>query len=243
MGMVGRRFVWAATVAVVAGVGSGLLMAGPGGRLAMRLLAATAGDAAQGRLTEAEEVVGRITTDGTIGFIVFTSLSAGAALGALYMVVRRWLPKGRWSGLTFGMLLLLVVATRLDPLRGDNPDFDIVGPGWVAVLVFGALVVVHGMLVAALAAGYGRLLPLPSANLRSLWPYLLLVPTLIFPLPVLVLVPVGLLVACASQVPALVGAVQSRRGTVAGRAALGIAAAACLPGFVSTVTDLAGRTP
>ena len=30
----------------------------------------------------------------------------------------------------------------------DNPDFGIVGPGWVAVLVFSALVLVHGMLVA-----------------------------------------------------------------------------------------------
>lgn len=43
----------------------------------MRLLAATAGDAAQGRRTEAEEIVGRITTGGSIGFIVFTGLFFG----------------------------------------------------------------------------------------------------------------------------------------------------------------------
>ena len=44
-----RRYIWYLTVAVVSGVGAGLLAAGAGGRLVMRLLAATAGDAAQGQ--------------------------------------------------------------------------------------------------------------------------------------------------------------------------------------------------
>ncbi len=67
-GLVASRYLWYVTVAVVSGIGSGLLIAGAGGRLAMRLLAATAGDGAQGRETEAEEIVGRITTGGSIGF-------------------------------------------------------------------------------------------------------------------------------------------------------------------------------
>lgn len=50
--VIGRRYVWYVTVAVVSGLASGILVAGAGGRLAMRLLAATAGDAAQGRVTE-----------------------------------------------------------------------------------------------------------------------------------------------------------------------------------------------
>jgi len=110
--------------------------------------AATAGDAAQGRETEAEEIVGRITTGGSIGFIIFTGLFFGLATGALYLVIMRWLPPGRLGGLAYGLLLLSVAAPRIDPLRGDKPDFGIVGPGWVAVLVFSALVLVHGMLVA-----------------------------------------------------------------------------------------------
>ncbi len=73
-GVVARRYVWYVTVAVVSGLGSGVLLAGAGGRLAMRLLAATAGDAAQGRITEADQVVGKITVGGTIGFMVFTGL-------------------------------------------------------------------------------------------------------------------------------------------------------------------------
>ena len=93
--LVARRYVWNVTVAVAAGIGSGILLAGAGGRLAMRLLAATAGDAAQGRVTEADQVVGRISTEGTLSFIVFTALFFGAATGALYMLIRRWLPGGR----------------------------------------------------------------------------------------------------------------------------------------------------
>ena len=50
-----------------AGSGPGLLVTGPAIRLIMRLLAVTSGDDAQGRITEADEVVGRIDVVGTIG--------------------------------------------------------------------------------------------------------------------------------------------------------------------------------
>lgn len=64
----GRRpELWSLTVAVASGVGAGLLAAGTGGRLAMRLLAVTARADAQGRITEAEQVVGRISVDSTLG--------------------------------------------------------------------------------------------------------------------------------------------------------------------------------
>src|SRR4029450_5525351 len=68
-------------------------------------------------------------------------LLAGAPLAAT----------GRAAGLTYGALLLVVAGTRLDPLRPGNPDFDLVGPGWVSVAAFATLVVFHGVLVAALA--------------------------------------------------------------------------------------------
>lgn len=47
-----RRLLWFMAVGATSGVFSGLLAAGPGGRLVMRLLALAAGPAAQGRLTE-----------------------------------------------------------------------------------------------------------------------------------------------------------------------------------------------
>ncbi|MGH9279122.1 MAG: hypothetical protein ACRD12_13580, partial [Acidimicrobiales bacterium] len=46
---VARRYVWYVAVALIAGAGAGVLVAGGGGRLVMRLLAVTAGDSAQGQ--------------------------------------------------------------------------------------------------------------------------------------------------------------------------------------------------
>jgi hypothetical protein len=240
-GFVASRYLWYVTVAVVSGIGSGLLMAGAGGRLAMRLLAATAGDAAQGRTTEAEEIVGRITTGGSIGFIVFTGLFFGLATGALYLVIRRWLPPGRLGGLAYGMLLLVVAAPRIDPLRADNPDFGIVGPGWLAVIVFSALVLVHGMLVAALAGRYSRSLPPPSWRRRTLMAYaplLLLIPAA--PVAV-VLAVVGLLAVGLSRAEPARKAIRSHATAVAGRIVLSVVTMVALPGFASAVIDIAAE--
>jgi len=240
-GLVASRYLWYVTVAVVSGIGSGLLIAGAGGRLAMRLLAATAGSAAQGRETEAEEIVGRITTGGSISFIIFTGLFFGLATGALYLLIRPWLPSGRLGGLAYGMLLLVVAAPRIDPLRADNADFAIVGPGWVAVLVFTALVVVHGMLVAALAGRYSHALPLPSVKRRALvayLPLLLLIP--VAPLA-LIVAAAGLVVVGLSRAEPVVRAVRSRTTTVAGTVVLLAVSLAALPGFLSSVIDIAAE--
>ena len=43
------------------------------------------------------------------------------------------------AGSAFGAGLLVVLGTTIDPLRDENPDFDIVGPGWlVGARVHGA---------------------------------------------------------------------------------------------------------
>jgi hypothetical protein len=241
-----QRYFWNVTLAVTAGVGAGLLVAGAGGRLVMRLLAVTAGAQAQGQLTEAEEVVGRISTGGTVGFVVFTALFFGLVTGIVYMIIRRWLPTGRLGGLAYGALLLVLVGSRIEPLRADNPDFDLVGPSWVAVAAFGALVVTHGMLVAALAARYSRRLAPFSAGSRA-WlgyaPLLALVPIL----PVLAIVAAGGVVAVLIGKTAgprrEPGPRMSRRALIGGRAVLCGGALVALPGFVSAVTDIAGRGP
>jgi hypothetical protein len=168
VGLVVRRYLWYLTVAVAAGVGAGLLAAGAGGRLVMRLLAVTAGPDVQGRVTEADQIVGRISVDGTLGFIVFTGLFFGLATGGLYLLIHRWLPAGRAGGLVYGALLLVLAGTRLEPLRPGNPDFDLVGPGWVAVAAFTALVVFHGVLVAALAGRVSRAVPLLGTGPRAI---------------------------------------------------------------------------
>ncbi|MBW3641611.1 MAG: hypothetical protein KY447_01695, partial [Actinobacteria bacterium] len=93
----------------------------------MRLLAVTAGDAAQGRITEADEVVGTIDFGGTLGLYLFGGVFPGLLSGAVYVVFRPLLPSGGLGGVVFGLLHLVIAATRVDPLRPENPDFDIVG--------------------------------------------------------------------------------------------------------------------
>ena len=93
-----RRYVWGVTVAVVAGIGSGVLAAGAGGRLAMRVLAVTAGDSAQGLVTEADQVVGRVSAGGTIEFMLFTALFFGAATVPCTCWCGAGSPEGGWEG-------------------------------------------------------------------------------------------------------------------------------------------------
>ena len=145
--------------------------------------------------------------EGSLDFIVFTGLFFGLATGALYLIVRRWLPPGRLGGLAYGMLLLVVAAPRIDPLRAENPDFGIVGPGWLAVLVFSAVVLVHGMLVAALAGRYSHALPPPSARRRALVAYL----------PLLLLLPVAPLALILAAAGLVVVGLSMKRGWLSTR--------------------------
>jgi hypothetical protein len=242
VGLVIRRYLWYLALAILSGIGAGLLAAGPGGRLVMRLLALTAGADAQGRLTEADQIVGRITADGTLGFVVFTALFSGPILGAAYLLLRRWLPAGRAGGLAYGAVLLVTAATRVEPLRRGNPDFDLVGPGWVSVAAFAALALFHGMLVAALAGRLSRSVPLLAARpgaIAAHAPLLLLL--LRGPVGGLVVVVVGAVVVLATRIRPLVAAWRSRPVVTVGRAALTGAAVVALPGFVSAVADILGR--
>jgi hypothetical protein len=241
--LVVRRYLWYLAVALVSGAAAGILAAGAGGRLVMRLLAVTAGADAQGQITEAQEIVGRITVDGTLGFVVFTGLFFGPVSAAAYLLLRRWLPAGRAGGLAYGALLLVVAGTRLEPLRRSNPDFDLVGPGWVSVAAFTVLVVFHGMLVAARAGRLSRAVPLLAARPGAIAvhaPLLLLV--LPGPSVALVLIIVGVLVVLASRIPAVVAAWHDRRLLVLGRVTLALITLVALPGFTMAVVDILGRT-
>jgi hypothetical protein len=240
-GLVLRCYLWYLTVAVTAGLAAGILAAGAGGRLVMRLLAVTAGADAQGRITEADQLVGRITVDGTLGFVVFTGLFFGLVSGLVYLLLHRWLPAGWVGGLAYGFLLLVVAGTRLEPLRRDNPDFDLVGPGWLSVAAFAALVVFHGLLVVALAGRLSRAVPLLAASPGAIAAHapLLLLGVLV-PLGLLAAI-VGAVVVGASRIPQVVAALQTPRLAVVGRAALAVASLVLVPGFVSTVVNIVGR--
>ena len=154
-----RRYLRGVAVALVAGVWAGALVTGPAMRLIMRLLAATAGDTAQGLKTVADEIVGNIDFDGTLGLYIFGGILPGLMSSFIYLLVRRWLPAGRMGGVVFGLMHLIIGPTRIDPLRPDNVDFSLVGPGWLSVLTFGLAAVLHGMAVAAIANRYSQAFP------------------------------------------------------------------------------------
>jgi hypothetical protein len=238
-----RRFVWYASLALVAGPAVGIAVIGCGGRLAMRLLAVTAGDDAQGRITEAEEVVGRITADGTIGFVVFNGILGGLACAAAYLLVRRLLPAGWLGGVVFGLGLLVVLGTVVDPLRDENPDFDIVGPGWLSAVLFAALAVAFGVVLAAVTARVSAWLPLPANKPRVLLRYIppALVAGLLFIPVTAALVVVGAVVVVATRWRGLVDAVRSPRAVLVGRVlAIGLVVVS-LPSAVTSVADIATR--
>jgi hypothetical protein len=240
------RYLRGVAIALVAGFWAGILVTGPFIRLIMRLLAVTAGDDAQGRLTEADEIVGSINLGGTIGLVVFGGILPGLLSAAIYVVCRRWLPAGRLGGVVFGALHLVVAATRIDPLRPDNSDFDLVGPGWLAVAAFGLASVFHGMAVVAIANRYSHSFPPEATSLAGrtravlplAFPALLLVPG------AALLVPIGLGLAitiAASQIEPVVRFARSRGALLAGRIAVGLVALTLLPGFVAALHDVIVR--
>lgn len=239
---VARRFAWYASLTLTAGMLAGIAVIGAGGRLVMRLLAVTAGDDAQGRITEAEEVVGRITVDGTIGFVLFNGIFGGLAAAALYLLVRRFLPAGRLGGVVFGLGLLVVLGAVIDPLRSENPDFDIVGPGWLAVFAFSALAVGFGVALQGVTARLSTWLPLLSAQRHVVLRYALpaALAAVAFSISA-ALVVVCLVVVLVTRWSPVVDAVRSRRWVMGGRALAVILVVVSLPNTISNVADIAGR--
>jgi hypothetical protein len=233
-----RRTLWYIDVHLVGAFATGLLVIGPGGRLVMRLLAATAGDRAQGRLTEADQVVGRVTVGGTIGLFIFVGLLGGFLLAFTAGVLRPWVPRGRLGALAVAAALLLTGATRNDPLRPENPDFDIVGPDWLAVTAFVALIVVAALSFEAFASRLSRSLPLADVRrpltLLPYAPLLLLGLTGILPLAIVVVVAVAV---GLGAVPALRAWWPGRIVTI-GRVALLVAGALLVPALIGDLGEI-----
>jgi hypothetical protein len=233
-----RRGLWYLDMLLIGGVVAGVLVAGAGGRLAMRLLAVTGGDRAQGRITEADEVVGEITVGGTIGFLIFGGLFAGVVTAAIYTLLAKWLPTGWWGALAFAALLLTTLAVRIEPLRSDNPDFDIVGPDALAVSVFAALTVLHAIVLVAVMARVSRSLPLLRKRPRVVLAYsplLLLVPTTAVGAAAVLVMLAG---AAVSTNPAVRHLWAHPRVLLAGRLLIATVVLLSLPAFITTLADI-----
>lgn len=234
-----QRYLWWANVACLAALVSALLIAWPGGRLVMRVLAVTSPPSSQGRLTEAEAVVGIPTLDGTLTFFLFGGLPAGFVAAFIYLLIHRWLPPGRLNGPLAGLTGLLVFGAFLEPFRVNNIDFRIVGPGWLSVVLFTILAVLLGALVAAAAGWYSQRLPLPSAQTaKAYWP---LMASLVF-LPAGIVIGVGALIVMVwSAIVRNPHGWASQRYKWAGASLLGLAVLSALPAFIGSINFIISR--
>ncbi len=133
--------------AVSLGALSGLVAAGIGSRMVMRLIALV-DSSSDGTFTDAKATVGEVTAEGTIGLLVLGTV-AGAMGGLLYLGLRRWLPvPPAWNGIGYGVFTLLTVGNvLLDP---GNVDFRIFEPVLLVVALFSLLFFINGLLLAGL---------------------------------------------------------------------------------------------
>jgi len=191
--------------------------------------------------TEAKEVVGKITVGGTIGFVLFVGLGAGLAVGLIYVFVAPAFQRGLLGGAIYGVTLLVLFSWWLDPLRADNPDFDIIGPGWLAVTTFAIMAGLTGAVTAPVAGRIDAALREPAR--RWLWWALPIgffgapaVVAFIEAWPALVVMAVGCVVYLwwpRAEEPI------RRRGRLVLQVVVGAAVLVALPAFLSAVVDIA----
>jgi hypothetical protein len=174
---------------IVIGAGSGAVIGGLGGRLAMRILFLTSGDGVKGLTSDDGFEIGRFTLGDTAGLVVITAL-IGIFAALLYLVARPFVA-------SLGIPTVPAMAVFYGVIGGamlvhtDGIDFRVLKPAVLAVALFVAIsagfgaVVTHLIGRAATAGAWPRT--------RSWWllgPPLLL---LLFP-PFLVVALVGLAV-------------------------------------------------
>jgi hypothetical protein len=132
-------------IAVVAGVSIGILVIGPGSRLAMFVLRVTSPGSVVGMESDDGFEIGRFTLSGS-----YQLLALGAAVGVIgalgYIAVAPWLIGPGWFrrftvGLTAGALVGSMVIVP------GGIDFTFLQPTWLAVALFVGLPVVSGILL------------------------------------------------------------------------------------------------
>ena len=142
--------------AVLAGAIAGVVAAGVGSRVVMRIIA-LADSETDGAFTDAEATVGEFTAGGTFS-LLFLGIAAGVLGGLLYLGLRRWLWVAPvWRGPVYGLVTLLTVGNLL--FDTNNADFQIFEPVLLVIALFSVLFFVNGLLLAPLA---DRIHPEPS---------------------------------------------------------------------------------
>ncbi len=178
-------------ITVVAGVSVGILVIGPGSRLAMFVLRHTSPDYVVGMTSDDGFRIGQVTLSGT-----YQLLALGAVVGVIgalaYVAVAPWLIGPGWfRRLTVGVTAGALVGAMV--IVPGGIDFTFLEPTWLAVAFFVGLPVVSGI-VLTLAVDLVAAPESWTARGRTAWllPVILLV---LVPPAALALAPVFLVVA------------------------------------------------
>ncbi len=149
----------------IAGAIVGVVIAGLGGRIVMRLAAIVVPEAA-GNLTENGNRVGEITLSGSLGLILAGGLFFGLAGGTVWAVVSPWIPGSGVRRATIAAPIA-VALTGSGLIQGDNPDFGVLQHNGLVVALLLALVAIAGFSIALVDGWLQRRLPLPTADART----------------------------------------------------------------------------
>ena len=132
-------------VLVVAGVLTGALVAGLGGRLAMLVLRLTSPDGVRGVISDDGFRIGEVTLFGT-----YSLVALGAGIGIIGAAAYRWVCPWLLGPLWFRRVTVsagsaVVVGSML--IHADGVDFTLLQPTWLAIALFLALPAAFGWLI------------------------------------------------------------------------------------------------
>lgn len=132
-------------VLIVAGIPTGVLVAGVGSRLAMLVLRATSPEAVVGVTSDDGFEIGRFTLGGTYNLLILGAV-VGVIGAAAYRAVQPWLLGPAWfRRLTVAAGSGAVVGSML--IHADGIDFRLLKPTWLAVFLFVALPALFGAVI------------------------------------------------------------------------------------------------
>jgi hypothetical protein len=174
----------------LAGLIVGLVVGGIGGRLLMRLAALLEPKAA-GLRTENGNVIGAITSDGTLALLVFGGLLTGVVIGSLWVVIRPWLPRRPVARALVAIPIAVAMGTTL-LIQDTNPDFMILRRNPVVVASLVGLVALTAPSMVVAESVLDRLLPVVRRRSPALIAYAIIDALGLF-LVVGIIVPVYLL--------------------------------------------------
>lgn len=148
-------------VAVAVGALIGLVVAGGGSRLAMRLVAVADEREDFGVRTDAGAVVGDVSLGGTV-FVLFMGALLGVLGALIYLGLRRWLPQ-RTAHRTLVFALVIVGLGLGVVIEGNQGDFVFVNT-IVSVVSFAVVLLLYALVVPPLVERF-----VPRAAGRSPW--------------------------------------------------------------------------